>query len=131
MGSGVIPTGKAMVTEIHMVETPDSLTKSALNDWLQDSYSIPSTAQHMLIRRCFHSTKEGASYQANPVEVTLLDHGGTMLDDHELCYFPAYVVAEWITKNCTMAQRKKHLLSSLAQPMPALSQGFYDYTPHK
>ena len=117
----------------HLVEKPPAEDREPLKEWLHRGWEIPSNAFHLVIRRSFFPAQAGDSFQANPLEVTCLSAGGEALAGHEVCYFPTCKVSSWIQKNCKSKQRRKHLLSSLSDPTPGLSQNLYDYedTPEK
>jgi hypothetical protein len=93
-----------------LVELPDSETKLAMRNWLLvDHHEIPKAARHMLITRCFKTIKSlNNSFENNPVEVTLLEEGGGILEQHIKCHYPAHKVANWIRQLCTRKQRKHH-----------------------
>ena len=113
-----------------LVEKPGSQEiKSAIKDWMSDDCSIPSTACHLIVKRCYSTADDGASDQNNPVQCILLGDTGEALADHNPSYFPAYMVSAWITRNCLNPRRKKHLMSCMLGPMPSLSQPLYDYSP--
>jgi hypothetical protein len=113
----------------HLVDTASPEDRVPMIEWLTENNDIPSSAQHIVICRCFYAASADQSYQANPVEVTLLQHGGSPLDDHEVCYFPAHKICHWIERNCLSKQRKRHVLSSLQEPSAAFSQEVYNYSP--
>jgi hypothetical protein len=115
---------------INLVEEPDAATKVILKEWLTEDRKIPSAARHMLVTRIFPAKGQHllATFENNPVEVTLLEHGGGVLENHDICYYPAHKVSAWIHKHCTNRQRKRHLLSVLCKPMPNLSQDLYNYS---
>ena len=114
---------------VHLVETPPAEDRQPMMEWLKAESEIPSLAHHVVVRRCFHTAQQGASYEANPVEVTLLQQGGIVLADHDVCYFPAFKVARWVESNCVARQRKKHVMSGLASAATTFSQMTYDYSP--
>ena len=113
---------------VYLVEKPDSSVKPMLKDWLSEDVSIPSATKHIVVKRCFYSAAT-ESYQNNVIECSLLEVGGRPLEGHNPCYFPAYKVSTWITKNACVKKRKKHVLSILAPPRAAISQSLYDYSP--
>ncbi len=113
----------------HLVTTASSEDRVPMMEWLGKNREIPSSAEHLVIRRCFYTAVSGGSYGANPVEVTVLQHGGWALDGYEVCYFPAFKISQWIETNCIRSGRKKHILSCLEQSPPWHSQDVYTYSP--
>ncbi len=88
------------------VEEASGATKDFLREWLSKDNSIPNTTQHMIVKRCFYAASRKAtdSYQCNVLELTLLERGGTVVEGHESCLFPAYKVSSWIRSNCCVNQ---------------------------
>jgi hypothetical protein len=123
------PPGTMGNPAVHEVLTASAEDRGPMKEWLSEGCDIPFTAHHLVVRRCFYTAQQGESFQANPVEVTLLQQGGAVLDNHEVCYFPAFKVASWIDKYCVARQRRKHLLSCLAEAQASYSQQVYDYSP--
>ena len=111
------------------VDSPDKVTKAAIMGWMQEEQSIPRSTRHVVVKRCFHSAKRTESCSNNVVEVHLLGESGADLLGYCPAYFPAHQVGFWISENCCVNGRKKHLLSSLAGSPPAMSQELYDYSP--
>jgi len=112
------------------VSEPDFEQKSLIKLSMEKVPSIPPGVKHIVVCACFHSARREDTYSMNAVEVILLgDTGIRMVTAVEKNYFPAHAVASWIKKNCKGQGRKKHLLSSLLEASPLLSQEFYDYSP--
>jgi hypothetical protein len=110
---------------VHEVLTASAKDRGPMKEWFSEGCDIPFTAHHLVVRRCFYTAQQGESFQA----VTLLQQGGAVLDNHEVCYFPAFKVASWIERYCVGRHRKKHLLSCLAEAQACYSQQVYDYSP--
>jgi hypothetical protein len=114
-----------------LVETPDATTKGLIKEWIQGEHTIPSTTQHMLVKRCFYSARRAATtFQMNVVEVMLMGDGGIPLVGHWPAYFPAWRVSAWITSNCSSNGRKRQLLSSMSAASAGFSQTMYNYSPN-
>ena len=112
-----------------LVETPSTITKAAIKDWVKNDQVIPGNTKHVIVQHCYYSAKRSESFQMNVLEVSLLAEGGIPMLGYDPAYFPAYHVSTWMSQHCTSNGRKKLVLSSLAGPDIDLSQDMYDYSP--
>jgi hypothetical protein len=112
-----------------LVETPSTITKAAIKDWVKNDQVIPGNTKHVIVQHCYYSAKLSESFQMNVLEVSLLAEGGIPMLGYDPAYFPAYHVSTWMSQHCTSNGRKKLVLSSLAGPDIYLSQDMYDYSP--
>ena len=105
-----------------LVEQPDDSTRHFLRDLVPLDQSIPSGAQHILVKRCLASAKPSEGYQHNLVELAVFEAGGVPMEGHSNCYIPVHIVANWISRHCKGKGRSKHLLSCLSPANVAMSQ---------
>jgi hypothetical protein len=114
---------------IFLVEEPIENDKPILRQWLMANHDIPTTAQHLVVKRCFAAAKKGECFKMNPVEVDILMDGGALMAGQCPSYYPAYKVSVWIKNHCSSNGRKRHVLSCLGPARDGMSQELYDYSP--
>jgi hypothetical protein len=97
------------------VKHPNDETRKYIRQWFSRGgpHKIPSDGLHLVLWNTYFSSTDNLVSSKNLIEVTVLGKGGIELSGWGNVYFPAHEIREWLIKNCSMAQRKKHVLSNL------------------
>ena len=109
------------------VVNPDAGTRKEIMKSVTVDASIPKEARHIVVRACYYSAKPDETFEMNLAEVVLLGPAAVILQPEDRVFFPVHVVTKWIKKHCTGNGSKRHVLSSLFDANPSMSQEFYLY----